>query len=448
VQVKQLIGIMNRPWAMEPQAASQWSKIARQIFETGIMPEAGLPNTDRRFIEEDWLGLGRGPVFRIDESMKVSKSGAIQVLRMDAPVMKYDYCGSLGSQTFQQIIAAANADPAIGSIILWIDSPGGQVDGTDSLAAAIKESAKPVIAFADGLMASAAYWIGSSCTEVIADGSNNGLNSKIGSIGTMCKWEDHSEALKNEGIKEHIVFADESADKWGDYFKMNAGDYTDLKKELNGLNTTFLNAVKGNREGKLKLDKENVLTGKVYNANDALKYGLIDKIGSFDVAVARAVTLAKQQQKTTKMSGKNLSFQTALAVAGVEAFAVTDAGFAMSEESLNAIDARMVQDAKLIGNLTASNEALEAKVTALESADTAAQVTALTADLATATEAISAKDAEIATLKADLETAKIAAAAKGFLNPGAEGNDKDVDAESKVDLSTLEHNKKAKEMGF
>lgn len=440
---------MNRPWAMEPQAASQWAKIAQQLFETGIMPEGALPGTDRRKLYQDDYNLMLGPVFRLDTNGKVDKYGSIQVIRwQNAPILKYDYCGAIGSQTAQQLIAAANADTSIGATILWMDSPGGQVDGTDALASSIKESAKPIICFADGLMASAAYWIGSSCTEVICDGSNTGLNSKIGSIGTMCKWDDYSEALKNEGIKEHIVFADESSDKWGDYFKMNSGDYSDLKKELNGLNTTFLNAVKSNREGKLKLDKENVLSGKVYNANDALKYGLIDKIGSFDVAVARAVTLAKQQQKTTKMSGTNLNFQAALAVAGVEAFEVTDQGFAMSEESVNAIGARTLQDAKQISNLIASNEALEAKVTALESADTAAQLTALTADLATATEAISAKDAEIATLKADLETAKTATTAAAFVSTAAEGNDADPNAEAKPDLSKLAHNQAAEKAGF
>lgn len=440
---------MNRPWAMEPQAASQWAKIAQQLFETGIMPEGALPSTDRRKIYQDDYNLMLGPVFRLDTNGAVDKYGSIQVIRwQNAPILKYDYCGAIGSQTAQQLIAAANADASIGATILWMDSPGGQVDGTDSLATSIKESKKPIICFADGLMASAAYWIGSSCTEVICDGSNAGLNSKIGSIGTMCKWDDYTEALKEAGIKEHIVFADDSADKWGDYFKMNSGDYTDLKKELNGLNTTFLNAVKSNRDGKLKLDKENVLTGKVYNANDALKYGLIDKIGSFDVAVARAVTLAKQQQKKPKMNSNNASFQNALVVAGVEAFEVTDQGFAMSETALNNIDARFAQDAKMIAKLSADNESLSAKVAALESADTTAQIETLTTELTATKETVSAKETEIAALQADLATAKEAQTAAAFVTAAATADDKAADAEEKVDLSKLAHNKKAEEMGF
>ena len=115
----------------------------------------------------------------------------------------------------------------------------------------------------------------------------------IGSIGTMAMWQDDSKAKESNGIKVHKVFATKSTDKNRTFEKANAGDYTDIIKELDQLNDTFLSAVQVNRSGKLNLEKEDVLTGKVYDGNAAVKFGLADRIGSFEIAVKRSLMMAK-----------------------------------------------------------------------------------------------------------------------------------------------------------
>ncbi|MCK9994277.1 MAG: hypothetical protein Dbin4_02797, partial [Alphaproteobacteria bacterium] len=60
--------------------------------------------------------------------------------------------GDTAMQDVGAAVMAADADPAINSIILAIDSPGGTVDGTEELAAIVAAVSKPVIAIADGMM--------------------------------------------------------------------------------------------------------------------------------------------------------------------------------------------------------------------------------------------------------------------------------------------------------
>lgn len=347
---------------MEPIAAQRYAEMAANMFLTGV------PVGDKRKMYSDSFGLDFGSVFRVDEKGSLNKSGAVQVIHINYPIAKYDYCGDPGTQTLQQLVMAANADETVKSIVLWIDSPGGQADGTEDLANTIKASAKPVVAYTDQMMASASYWIGSAAKEVIAKGSNNGWNNTIGSIGTTVMWKDDREKMAKEGVKIHTVFATASKDKWGDYFEMMDGKYDKLIEQLDGYNESFLSAVQSNRAGKLNLEKENVLTGKTYNAKQALKFGLIDKIGTFEMAVKRSLQLSKQQQ-LFKMENNNTSpFQNTLVAAGAESFEVVDGGFLLTEENLNAIEAKLIALNESVANVLTTSAQHEAKIDELNAA--------------------------------------------------------------------------------
>jgi signal peptide peptidase SppA len=214
---------------------------------------------------------------------------------MSGPLQKNDqFCGPIGTSTISKWIQEAEANVNIDGIILKVDSPGGTVDGTEDLARTIRNTKKPVVAYVDGLMASAAYWIGSSADEVIA----NGKTAMIGSIGTMIKLADIQPVLEKAGIKFHEIYATKSTDKNRAFNEaLKDGKYTSLIDEiLDPLNEVFLSAVQKNRSGKLST-KKNVLTGKVYMAEDAKKHGLIDKIGSMDDAIKSIRVLTKNKNK-------------------------------------------------------------------------------------------------------------------------------------------------------
>ena len=60
----------------------------------------------------------------------------------------------------------------------------------------------------------------------------------------------------------------------------------EIQTDLNACRKVFLGYVKRGRAGKLKSDE--VFTGKMYKKNDAIKLGLVDKVGTLSDALKRA----------------------------------------------------------------------------------------------------------------------------------------------------------------
>lgn len=389
---------MAKPWLMEPGAATVYANAFVDMLQSG-----GLPAVDKRPLYTDtYNGTDRGYAFRVNAKGSLDENGVIQVLRINGPILKQDYCGAPGSQTFQQLLAAANADDGINGTVLWMDSPGGQVDGTEAFANAIAASEKPVVTYADGTLCSAAYWIASASRQIITAGANNGWNDTIGSIGTMAIFKDDAAKMEKEGVKVNLIFADASTDKWGDIFKIKSGDFTRIKAELNGINDTFLAAVKKNRAGLLALDKENVLTGKTYNAKEAIRYGLVDKIGTFTDAVKAAVNFSKAQK--SKINSRMEPFKQTLVASKGDAFEVTDNGFLATEEQLKNIEAHITQQEALLSAAATQINGLTAKVKEMETAaeeatTTATALTEATSKLSETEQALQKAQAQIVAME-------------------------------------------------
>jgi len=213
-------------------------------------------------------------------------NGSVAVIPIRSEILKYDQpCGPRGSQSILSDVKSANQNPNIKSILLVVDSPGGQVTGTDLLAEAICNSATPVVAYIEGMAASAAYWIISGASKIIASSDLD----RIGSIGTMLMVEDLQPALEAQGVKFHEVYASLSIDKNADVNQVLDGNYEPYQKNvLDVINSKFLSTIKSNRPA---VD-DSTLTGKMYFAPDAIALGLIDEIGSLEYAIKVAAALS------------------------------------------------------------------------------------------------------------------------------------------------------------
>ena len=138
--------------------------------------------------------------------------GSIAVMQIQQVITKYDQeCGPSGTLTKNNLLKRAGNNPNIKAVILYCDSGGGEADGTEQFANTIREVAaiKPVIAFVDGMAASAMYWITSSCTMVIA----NLETAEIGSIGTYVSFADLKPMWEAQGVKFHEIYATKSTEK-------------------------------------------------------------------------------------------------------------------------------------------------------------------------------------------------------------------------------------------
>ena len=106
-------------------------------------------------------------------------------------------------------------------------------------------------------------------------------------------FPDYAKYYEKEGIKVHTIYSNLSEYKNEPFELAKEGKYELIKSEvLDPLAQKFQQAVRERREGKLDEKVEGILSGKVFYAEDALKNGLIDSIGSEQKAVDRCRELA------------------------------------------------------------------------------------------------------------------------------------------------------------
>ncbi|KKK95489.1 hypothetical protein LCGC14_2672290, partial [marine sediment metagenome] len=178
-----MIDVLNSPWAIIPEKLVE----IREIYFRHLRGE----EIDLSAIEAQ---LGR----RLNnEQRRIEVMDGVAVLAVQGVVAKRmnlftEISGGTSTQLLAQDFQAALDDPTVHSILLDIDSPGGDVDGTLEMARLIREARgrKPILALGDGTMASAAYWIGSAADRVFITGET----TQVGSIGVVATHIDISRA--------------------------------------------------------------------------------------------------------------------------------------------------------------------------------------------------------------------------------------------------------------
>lgn len=114
------------------------------------------------------------------------------------------FLGTTSYEEIHDLLSEAIEDEAVKSILLDIDSPGGEVSGLFDLTDFIYElrDIKPIYAIANDCACSAAYAIASSASKIFTT-----RTSSIGSIGVLATHVDISEYDKKEGVKYTTIFA-------------------------------------------------------------------------------------------------------------------------------------------------------------------------------------------------------------------------------------------------
>lgn len=232
------------------------------------------------------------------KSYDEAPQGSIAIIPVEGAIEKNDYCGIAGSATLSQRVQDADNHPNVAAIILKVDSPGGHVDGTENFAQAVKATKKPVVAYVDGLAASAAYWIISGSDNIMLSGET----AKVGSIGTMATIRDLTKYYEEMGVKIWEVYASKSTDKNKEIRDIieNGNTNTLIKDRLDPINKVFTGFVADARKDHINLQSEDVLTGKVYIGSSAIQAGLADDIGNFRAAIEKARELAGESASSSQ----------------------------------------------------------------------------------------------------------------------------------------------------
>lgn len=397
MKFKQLYSVISQTaWLIEPQRGialyNQWLHSSEKGIS--IHDDSADESEETSYTAFQKLFAAAGVVVAPDNSYDLRNNFAgfdgakIAVIPIEGAIMKYDSCGWLGTNSYRNITKMAENTPSVETIIFLIDSPGGSVNGTEALASDIKASKKRTIALADGMMASAAYWIGSSCKEVYATTAS----TLIGSIGTMITVQDKESAQKYS--KMHTFYATDSTEKNKAYELATTGDGKMIIEQLlDPLNNVFVSSVKSSRPAIAGHENE-TLKGQVYLADKAKALGLIDGIQTLQQLTAAT------KQVTSKSNFNMKVFQHVLVAANATAFAVVDGGFLLEETHLTALEEKLSQDATIIKGLTAQLNS------AGPSAEATAEIEQLKKDLAEAKTALTAAEDAKATAEKALEQEK------------------------------------------
>ena len=214
---------------------------------------------------------------------------SVGIIPVQGVMLDYD------TARLSMFLKMAEQNPAINSVLLRVNSPGGMVSQIDLVSDQIRDFSKPVISFVMDLNASAAIWLTSGSKRIILSSKLN----RIGSIGVMTTFTDIWPALEKFGIDRREIYATKSTRK--NFIKRNLQNSSLTKEEqekpllddIDFVNDYFHESVSKNRN--IPLESE-VFSGDVYYAEKGIELGLADEINTLEYALTLAHKLGLENK--------------------------------------------------------------------------------------------------------------------------------------------------------
>lgn len=298
--MKPIPAVLAAPWAIEPQ----WLRVVFGVWSRGKVDAAALSQA-----KTEWEARkDRRP--RLDESTPIEGTGgtltidgSVAVLSIEGPLFRHasmftDFSGGTSYDALHRGLDAAERLQSVSSVLLRVNSPGGEADGVSELAKRIAAFPKPVSAYVDGMCASAAYWLASQADSITAEET-----AEIGSIGVRVGITDYSAAEAAAGIREIEIISSQSPGK-------RSSPVTDdvigrIQTRIDDLAELFVGAVASGRGVKPAVVLEEYGQGDVMIASKALAAGMIDAVGNFPSSLAASASKPSRRfarQELTTMS--------------------------------------------------------------------------------------------------------------------------------------------------
>jgi capsid assembly protease len=373
-------------WAME---AGQLSHISQRLASLSRLVNAGMGPMD----QAGAAAFGERTI-TADISGDTATVDAIGVILAHATWIEYLYAGPVVDP--YQLASCLNglaSDPGITRVVIRMDSPGGTTDGTDLAAAAVRrlvDAGKVVEVRASGCLASAAYWIASQATSIVASPT-----TLIGSIGCYVVLADTSTAMANNGITLHLVSSGDNKGLGADGV-INDAAKAEWQTIVSAIADEFRSAVAVGR-GLNATIVAGLGTGQVWLADQAMALGLIDAVDGLPASspvsssVSSSPSAASAASTGASMAIDHKTLAALIASNPTHAVAISAAAADGKDgpaiESMLADQAKADAQAAIVAErdqLKAERDQLTAKLSDQDAAHQA-QIAALNADLAKAT---------------------------------------------------------------
>ncbi|SFF14866.1 S49 family peptidase [Paracidovorax wautersii] len=271
-----LLDLIMSPWAIEPDKLRE----IQAIYATHMRGE----KIDIAAIE---ARLNRP--LASDQQEYTIQPGGVAVLQLSGVMapkanLFMRVSGGISTQLATQQLESAAADPRVRSIVLAMDTPGGNVIGVPEFAQAIAELAaeKPLVVHSSEQLASAGYWAGSAANAIYISGPV----VTVGSIGVVV---DRSYNPNSSTQQEHIT-----AGRYKRISKANEPLSEEaraiVQADVDYVYTLFVDAVAANRGVTSDQVLEHMADGRVFRGQQAIDAGLVDGVSTLDALVASMAT--------------------------------------------------------------------------------------------------------------------------------------------------------------
>ena len=254
-------------------------------IEKALTKEFGWSKTDKNYRAISYYDYAlKTPADTGDSIGVVFANGAI----MDGEETQ----GNVGGDTTAAQIRDARLDPKVKAIVLRVNSPGGSVTASEVIRAelaAARAAGKPAVVSMGGMAASGGYWISTPANYIVANPST--LTGSIGIFGVITTVENSLDSIgvHTDGVSTSPL-ADVSITR---ALPPEAQQMMQLSIE-NGYKRFITLVADARHSTPEQIDK--IAQGHVWTGQDAKANGLVDSLGDFDDAVAKAAELAKVKQ--------------------------------------------------------------------------------------------------------------------------------------------------------
>lgn len=292
-----LQAVMELPWAILPGKLAIIQDLLRFRMAGGVLSAEEVRERvgDGRAGEKE---MRSGGVGALGGDNVVTGGSGVAVLPMVGTIiprgnMLMESSGALSLQSFRKSFRAAMADPNVGSIVLDVDSPGGQVGGVEEMAKEIYDArgVKSVTAVVNTLAASAAYYIASAANEMVITPSG-----QAGSIGVYAMHEDVSVLYEQAGVKVNLISAGKYKVEGNPFEPLTEEARASIQTMVDGYYELFVNAVARNRGVKASEVRNGFGEGRVVGAKEAVQLGMVDRVGTLDEVVNKLASGGRRRR--------------------------------------------------------------------------------------------------------------------------------------------------------
>jgi len=238
-------------------------------------------------------------------ALRGNGKGKIAVIYADGDIEMGKATNAIASEDYRNLLEEIKNDESIDAVVLRVNSPGGSALASDIIWREIEllKKEKPVVVSMGNYAASGGYYIACGADSIVAD-----ANTITGSIGVFSVIPNIEGFMKNKlGITFDRVKTSQYADMPTTTRTMNATEERFMQSGVDSTYNTFKYRVAKGRKKSIEYI-DSIAQGRVWIGADAVKVGLVDKIGNLNDALAAAARMAKLKGYSTKAYPESKSF--------------------------------------------------------------------------------------------------------------------------------------------